>query len=141
MNPEGPEHHQPSIENKEKTTPPIPNENAGGTKEVKEKPNYQAKIDAALDLFKGVKKLNFEAKALNMDIKDPDMPSETDIVDSLKNIPGQAFLERSPKDLRLLFMKGDTVNFHGNRSAYRAIGAGNLFERSTEYVKIDGVFG
>lgn len=69
------------------------------------------------------------------------IPTEEQMSDRLGEIPGSVFLNCSPKDLRLLFLDGDTVNFHGNKSAYRAVGAGDLVDRSTEYVKIDGIIG
>ncbi len=69
------------------------------------------------------------------------IPTEERMKERLKGISGSEFLNYSSKDLQLLFLEGDTVNFYGNNSAYRAIGAGNLFDRSTEYVKINGIVG
>ncbi len=69
------------------------------------------------------------------------IPVEERMAERLAGISGSEFLGYSPENLRLIFTEGNTINFHGNRSAYRAIGAGNLIDRSTEYVKIDGIIG
>lgn len=64
----------------------------------------------------------------------------------LADIPGNEFLNYSREDLKLIFTEdvgnGEfSVNFYGNDSAYRAIGAGDLLDSSVSYAEIDGVIG
>jgi lysozyme family protein len=57
------------------------------------------------------------------------------------SLPSSAFLTRSPEELQLLFLCNGVVDFHGNYSARRRIGAGDLFDASQKFIKVDNIIG
>lgn len=104
------------------------------------------RIDATLKLLRDTVADKEEAKKEGINIDDPNVPSESEIKALLEGISGAEFLNYSPEDLRLIFTKGSadkfTVNFHGNESAFKAIGIGDLINvEENLYIKRNGVLG
>ena len=77
------------------------------------------------------------------------VPTDTDMADRLRGIPGALFLELPKEDLRLLFTDPANgpefnVDFHDNKEAYYLIGAADILDKGAEapeFVMIDGQVG
>lgn len=67
-----------------------------------------------------------------------------EMVTPLRALPASVLLSpdfAKPEKLRALFMAGDTVDFHGNLSAKKYLGAGDLFGQEHQFIKINGEVG
>jgi len=96
--------------------------------------DWQKKIDSVLETFRDKK----DVSELNVQ----DMEQAEKIIQGPPPIPAVEFLKRSPDDLRALFLdENNTVNFYGNESVMGFVGAGDLFPRDQQFLKIDGVVG
>ncbi len=61
--------------------------------------------------------------------------------EAFQKLPASTFLSFTPDQLQSLFLDEGTVDFRGNYSARRRIGAGDLFDASQKFIKVNGVVG
>lgn len=122
--------------------PYVPDDGTRQAELLNEQISYQDRITGLITELR-------EGSAITAEVPDAEpVPSPEAIAEQLRGIPGSEFLARSEEDLRTLFLEPETeagypVNFYGNREAYMAIGAGDLFPPTEdfEYIAINGVVG
>lgn len=65
-----------------------------------------------------------------------------ELPEGFEGVSSSSFLKRLPSELYSLFVDTNgVVNFHGNNSAKRNIGAGDLFGPDQKFIKVNGVVG
>lgn len=124
------------------STPYVPDDGTRQAERLGEQMSYQDRITGLITELR-------EGTDIAAEVPEADpVPTPEAIAEQLRGIPGSEFLTRSEEELRTLFLEPETqagypVNFYGNREAYLAIGAGDLFPPTEEfeYIAINGVIG